>query len=69
MIVVPAVAFDKNGYRIGYGGGFYDKFLSKIGNSIKVGIAYNFQIVNNIIPESHDIKMDYIVTEEKIITV
>lgn len=63
LIIMPGLAFDKNGNRIGYGGGYYDKYLSQIkGNSHKMVLAYDFQIVERIESEIHDIKVEYIIT-------
>ena len=64
MVVVPGVAFDKKGYRIGYGGGFYDIFMSKLKNhTSKVGIAFDLQVIEDISYESFDIKIDSLLTE------
>lgn len=66
MVFVPGVAYDYNGYRIGYGAGYYDRFLEDyIG--IKVGICYSFQMVKDAYKDEHDIKMDYIITEKGIL--
>ena len=64
LVIVPGVAFDKNMNRIGFGGGFYDRYLSLLKSSCKkVGLAYQFQIVEKIETEEHDMKVDMIVTE------
>lgn len=64
LILMPGVAFDKNGGRIGYGGGFYDRFLNKIDSKIpKIALAYDFQILKSIPCEEHDIKVDGIITD------
>jgi 5-formyltetrahydrofolate cyclo-ligase len=68
IVLVPGVVFAKNGHRIGYGKGFYDRLLKKT-KALKIGIAYEFQIVENIPGEPHDTPMDMIVTEKKIIRV
>jgi len=67
LLIIPCIAIDEKGNRIGRGGGFYDRFISK--NKIKQAIclAYEFQIFSNIIPEKHDQKIDYIITEKRII--
>ncbi|HLC93273.1 MAG TPA: 5-formyltetrahydrofolate cyclo-ligase [archaeon] len=65
LFFVPGVAFDKRGYRIGWGKGYYDKFLSENKKNIKVGLAYGFQIVDKIPNEKHDVKLDCVVTEKK----
>lgn len=63
---IPLVACDKNKNRIGFGKGYYDKFLQNK-NCIKVGICYDFQVVESITPNATDIPLDIIVTESKII--
>jgi 5-formyltetrahydrofolate cyclo-ligase len=62
LVIVPGVAFDKNGDRIGHGAGYYDRFLNGY-EGIKAGICYGFQIVENAWPNEMDIKMDYLITE------
>ena len=65
LIIMPGVAFDINGNRIGYGGGYYDKYISKINDTcIKLALAYELQIVKNIKSEIHDIKVDFIITNK-----
>ncbi|SNZ09645.1 5-formyltetrahydrofolate cyclo-ligase [Persephonella hydrogeniphila] len=66
IIVVPAIAFDKRGHRIGYGKGYYDRFLKKT-KALKVGVAYDFQIVDKLPYEQHDIPVDLIITPTRII--
>jgi 5-formyltetrahydrofolate cyclo-ligase len=63
--LVPGVAFDRAGTRIGYGKGIYD-ILLETRPELKVGICYQWQIVGRIEPESHDVKMNYIFTEKEI---
>lgn len=67
-IIVPTVGVDKNGYRLGYGGGYYDRFLAPIKtmrNKPKIlGLVFNFQLINKAINEDHDIKFDKIYTED-----
>lgn len=66
LIIVPGVVFDLNGNRIGYGGGYYDRYLEDIKEvSNKVVLAYDLQVVDFIEPESHDINIDYIITNTK----
>ena len=66
VAIVPCVAVDKNGNRIGFGKGYYDKFL-KNKTCIKIALCYDFQLVENISPQPHDEKMDIIITQSKII--
>ena len=68
ILLVPIVAFDKNLNRIGYGGGFYDRYIKKIKKIKKVitiGLAYSFQKVKKISVNKYDVKLDYIVTERE----
>ena len=62
LIIVPALCCDKNGYRIGYGGGYYDKFLKDC-TGIKVACLPKQLVFESIYPEEFDIKMDYIITD------
>ena len=61
LIVVPAVAYDLKGNRLGRGKGFYDRLLSNT-KATKIGIAYEFQIVDDIPTEPHDVAMDIIIS-------
>ncbi len=67
MIIVPLVGFSMSGYRLGYGGGYYDRFIdakNKSGKIITVGFGYTFQEVNDLPIESHDQKLNWILTEK-----
>lgn len=68
LIVIPGIAFDEHGNRIGHGTGYYDRLLKKKNNAHRLGLAFEVQIVENIPTESHDVKVEKIVTEERIIT-
>ena len=64
LIILPGVAFDHSGRRVGYGGGYYDRYLEDIDKRIiKVALIYDFQLLENVPAEEHDIKADYIITE------
>ena len=68
ILLVPLVAFDKHFNRIGYGGGFYDRYIKKIKKNkkiITVGLAYSFQKVREVPTNKYDIKLDFIVTNKK----
>ena len=67
--VIPGVAFDLSGNRIGYGKGFYDRLLSSSVSGILTGIAFDLQLVDTIPAEAHDVRMDRIVTEYRTIEV
>lgn len=64
LALIPGVVFSDNGHRIGYGKGYYDRLLKKT-PCAKIGVAYEFQIVKNIIGEKHDTPMNMIITEKK----
>lgn len=66
VIIVPGVAFDKKRARCGYGKGFYDKYLWDHKALTKIGICFDFQLFDSINTETHDILMDFIVTESTI---
>jgi len=63
VIIVPGIVFDKFGFRVGYGYGFYDRFLSLHGEAIIISFAYDFQIIDKIEFEKHDIPVQSIYTE------
>lgn len=65
-IFVPALAFHADGHRLGRGKGFYDRTLADF-TGLKVGVCYQFNILKSVPTESHDVGMDYIITDEKII--
>ena len=67
LVLVPGIAFDKTGHRIGYGFGYYDKFLKKVPKAIKIGLCFDFQIVDKIPHEEHDVPVDFVVTEERVL--
>ena len=66
VILVPCVGLDNNGNRIGYGLGFYDKYLEEK-DVIKIALAYSKQIVKTIPASANDVKMDWIITERDVI--
>ena len=66
VIIVPGLAFTRTGNRIGYGGGFYDRFLIKT-NAVSIGLAFDKQVINKLPHNKDDSILDYIVTEKEII--
>ena len=70
MIIIPTLGVDKNGYRIGYGGGYYDRFLEPILQNINrpmlIGLIYDFQFIDDSINEAHDLKLDIVFSELQI---
>ena len=67
LLIVPGIVFDSNGYRIGYGHGYYDRFMVEKRFSKSIGLAYDIQVVKNPIPKSElDKKIDLLITESGI---
>lgn len=67
LVVVPGVVFDKKLNRIGFGKGYYDRILCRLKKDAKaVAVAYDFQVLEEVPSEEHDIKMDMIITEKNI---
>ena len=67
--IIPGIAFDANGNRIGFGKGYYDKFFEKNQSVYKIGLCYEFQIVDSIDVQEHDFPVDLIVTENRVIEI
>lgn len=66
VVLVPGTAFDPQGNRLGWGGGYYDQFLNREGRGLpSIGLAFECQIVENIPAQAHDVPVDWIVTEER----
>ena len=63
-VLIPTVGVSKSGVRLGYGKGYYDRFLSLI-DAVKISLTYSKQIVKSIPNDSHDVKIDWIVTEDE----
>jgi 5-formyltetrahydrofolate cyclo-ligase len=68
LVVVPGLAFDEKGHRIGYGGSYYDRFLLRCPQALHVGLAYEIQIVKYISPSEWDIPVHKIITEDRVIS-
>jgi len=70
ILLIPLVGYDNNLNRLGYGGGFYDRYIEKIEKKkkiIKIGLAFSYQKLKNIPLSQHDKKLDYIITEKEIL--
>lgn len=68
LVIVPGTVFDRRGFRIGYGGGYYDRFLANLNPEITtVGLAFELQLVERIPQHSHDVALKKIVTEKRVI--
>lgn len=69
LIVVPAIAYDRNGNRVGRGKGYYDRLLAET-RAVKIGVGYDFQLIDDDIDaEDHDVRVDIVITESRHIPV
>ena len=76
ILVVPLLSFDREFYRLGYGGGYYDKSIIDLKKHFKkekkffitIGLAYSIQEDKKIPKEKHDAKLDYIITEKEVLS-
>lgn len=67
LAIIPGVAFDYSGYRLGYGGGYYDRFLDNLlPDCTKIGLVFDFQLIDKVPTELHDTRVDIILTESRI---
>ena len=62
VAVVPGMAFDKEGRRLGRGKGYYDRFLRLLPNTYKIGICFSWQLVDHVPTDEHDILMDQVLS-------
>lgn len=72
IVIVPLLAFNKHGYRLGYGGGYYDRFLAQLRckkSVIVVGVAFSCQQIDEFVEDSYDQIMDVIITEESVLNI
>lgn len=60
LVIVPGLAFDRQGYRTGYGGGYYDRFLAQEPDHPTIGLCYDFQLVSRLETDPHDIPVDIV---------
>ena len=65
VAVIPGTVFSREGYRIGYGRGFYDRFLARYPSIFKIGLAYDLQVLEHIPHEYYDVRMDGLVCESE----
>ena len=61
VAIVPGMAFDSAGHRLGRGKGYYDRFLSRVPNIYKIGLCFSWQIVDSVPSDAHDVRMDMII--------
>lgn len=68
LVLMPGMAFDREGGRVGYGGGFYDKFLVEMGRKVhSIALAYDFQVLDEVPMDSRDIPIDGVITDKELI--
>ena len=67
ILIVPLAAFDRRGYRIGYGKGYYDRAIAELEPAATIGIAYSAQEIAEVPAEAHDRRLDWIVTQDETI--
>ena len=67
LVIIPLIAFDRQGHRLGYGAGYYDRFLSRHPGMRKIGVAFSCQEVPLIPADENDVSLDAIVTEEGVV--
>ena len=68
VCIVPALLFSRTGYRLGYGGGYYDRFLSDF-QGTSIGLSYSTLLVEAIEKEEHDVPLDMIITESEVLRI
>ncbi|MGM0471277.1 MAG: 5-formyltetrahydrofolate cyclo-ligase [Bacillota bacterium] len=68
LVIVPGVGFDEDCNRLGYGGGYYDRFSAKLDDTVdRVALAFEIQIVDQVITDEHDLPVDKVLTEQRVI--
>lgn len=63
LVLMPGLAFDPKGHRVGYGGGYYDRFLEREPNHPLVALCYDFQLFDRLVTDPHDVPVDIIITD------
>ncbi|MCD6434896.1 MAG: 5-formyltetrahydrofolate cyclo-ligase [Clostridiales bacterium] len=67
IVITPGVVFDTEGYRVGYGGGYYDRLFEKIGDKVlKIAVGFELQVVDKVPRDKYDKSVDYLITENQI---
>ena len=66
-VLAPGLAFDADGFRLGYGGGYYDRFLRRCTRALRVGLAFEAQVIDSVQPRAWDLPVHHVVTERRVI--
>lgn len=70
LMILPGLAFDQKGHRLGYGGGYYDRYFERFGTDyIKVAVGYDFQLIDEVPYEAHDIPIDIFISDSRCIMI
>ena len=70
LVILPGVVFDNKGGRVGYGAGYYDKYLKDLSSDVpKVALCYDIQLIDEVPMEEHDVRADYIITEKRTVNI
>lgn len=67
LVLVPGIAFDRAGHRLGRGRGFYDRFLRRLPEAVKMALCFDFQLIDRVPAEEHDIAVDWIATDRRLL--
>ena len=66
LLLVPALAVDRDGIRLGYGGGYYDRYLENVNGPLLIAVCYDKMVVDSLLKDEHDILFDYLLTEREL---
>jgi len=69
LVIVPALAIDETGHRIGYGAGYYDRLLPRLTQAVRVGVAFDFQLIAEVPAEPTDVPVHAVVTDARVVSV
>ena len=68
VAVIPGAVFDRSGHRLGYGMGYYDRFLARVPGAVRIGLAFSGQVVDRLPTLAHDVPMDMVISEQEVLT-
>jgi 5-formyltetrahydrofolate cyclo-ligase len=68
VVIIPALAFDRRGRRLGYGGAYYDRYLPRLAtHALKVGVGFHQQLIKAVPSDRHDVRLDVVVTDREVV--